>query len=235
MAWVSIAVAAAPIVYKGIKGISQSSKANGLNPINPGYQMNQGVIDNARTLSDYYGNYQLPGYSQMENGIDNNFQNAFSAGVQGATSGADVMDLATRMAYGKNQAFNQLGVQNAQGKQSALSAYLNANAAAGQEYVNKNAYDRDMYQGQVREKAALTQAGAENTYGAIDQLAGLGAKYGFSQLDPSLPQSQMTMGQQLGNPVLPPAQSAGYDTANPFQTNISPQVEDLLKKYGYSR
>lgn len=182
MAWIALAVTAAPAIYKGIKGISQSNKANNMNPINPGYQINQQVIDNAKTLSDQYGNYQLPGYTQMANGINNNFQNAFGAGVQGATSGADIMDLATKIAYGKNQAYNQLGEENAAGKQQALGSYLDANAQAGQEYVNKNAYDRDLYSGQLKEKAALTQAGAANTYGAIDQIAGIAGKYGFSKL-----------------------------------------------------
>lgn len=149
--------------------------------VNPGYQVNQGVINNAKTLSDEYGNYQLPGMGQRVNTINNTFQGAFDQGKQGATSGADVLDLATRMAYGKNEAFNQLGQENAQGKQSMLGAYLNANAAAGQEYTNKNAYDRDQYNSQLKQKAALTQAGAENTYGAVDQLAGAASKFVFSQ------------------------------------------------------
>lgn len=184
MAWIAVvgaAVSAAPAIYKGIKGISQTNKANGMNPVNPGYQVNQGVINNAKTLSDEYGNYSLPGYSQDVNNINKTFQGAFDQGKQGATSGADVLDLATRMAYGKNEAFNQLGQENAQGKQSMLGAYLSANAAAGQEYTNKNAYDRDQYNAQLKQKAALTQAGAENTYGAIDQLAGAAGKYAFSQ------------------------------------------------------
>lgn len=138
--------------------------------------MNQGVIDNAKTLSDYYGNYQLPGYSKMLDNINNNYSSAFAGGVQGATSGGDVLDLASKMAFGKNQSLNQLGVQSAQGKQGALGDYLTANAAAGQQYQDQNAYERDQYDKQVRAKAALTQAGAQNTYGAVDQLAGTPGK-----------------------------------------------------------
>lgn len=175
------ALSIGPAIFKGIKGISQINQSNAMHPNNPGYQMNQGVIDNAKTLSDQYGNYLLPGYSQAKSNIDNTFQNAFSSGVQGATSGGDVLDLATRMAYGKNNAYNNLDIQNAQGKQSALASYLQGNAAAGQEYVNKNAYDRDIYQGQLREKAALKQAGEANLFGGIDQAAGAGSKLLFSQ------------------------------------------------------
>jgi hypothetical protein len=209
MAWVAIGVASAvaPAIYKGIKGISQSNQANNMHPINPGYRVNQSVIDNARTLSDQYGNYQLPGYSQMAGNINTNFQDAFDSGKQGATSGADIMDLATRVAYGKNQAFNQLGEENAQGKQSLLGSYLNANAAAGQEYQNKNAYDRDQYNAQLKEKAALTQAGAQNEFGAIDQLASVGSKFAFSA-----------------------AKKNGTDTIGMDNTN-NDQISDAYKKW----
>lgn len=211
MAWVAvvgITAAVAPSIYKGIKGISQSSKANGLHPVNPGYQVNRGVIDNARTLSDVYGNYQTPGYAAMQGNINTNFQDAFDSGVQGATSGADVLDLATRMAYGKNKALNDLGQQSAAGKQGALGAYLNANAAAGQEYQNQNAYDRDQYNGQLREKAALTQAGEQNTFGAVDQLAGVASKYAFSKAK---------------------TKDGSTDTAT---TGVGADLQALIKKYG---
>lgn len=172
----SAVVSAIPSIYKGIKGIGQVNQSNKMNPVNPGYQVNQGVIDNAKTLSDYYGNYQLPGYSTMVNGINSNAQSSFESGVQGASSGGDVLDLASKMAFGKNQALNQLGVQNAQGKQAALGDYLQANAAAGQQYQDKNAYERDQYDRMVKSKAALLQAGNQNEYGALDQLAGTAGK-----------------------------------------------------------
>lgn len=175
------AVALGAAAYKGYKGIQQTNAANKIKPVDPGYQVNQRLIDGAKTLSDQYGNYTLPGYSTMQSGINRNFQNAFDSGVQGATSGGDVLDLATKMAYGKNQVNNQLGMQAAQGKQSALGAFLNANANAGQEFQNQNAYERDMYQGKLREKAALTQAGATNTFSAADQIAGVGSKYLLNQ------------------------------------------------------
>lgn len=154
----------------------QQNKANALKPQNPGYQINQGVIDNAKTLSDQYGNYHLPGYSQMSDTINRNYADAFSRGSQGATSSADVLDLATKMAYGKNSGDNQLNVENAQGKQGLLGSYLDANEAAGREYQGANAYDRDMYQQQLKEKAALDQAGATNEFGAFDQIAGAASK-----------------------------------------------------------
>lgn len=186
MAWavaVGAAISGGVAVYKGIKASNQESAAKRLASHNPGFQVNQGVIQNAKTLSDQYGNYQLPGYSQMGNNINNSFQNSFDSGKQGATSGGDVLDLATRMAYGKNQAFNQLGMENAQGKQSMLGSYLTANDAAGQQYQDANAYDREQYGQQLRQQAALTQAGNENMYGAVDQFAGLASKFAMAKMN----------------------------------------------------
>ena len=109
--------------------------------------------------------------------INQNYGSAYGQGVKGATSGTDVFALAANMAYGKNNAISDLNVRNAQGKEQAFGAMLSANEKAGQEYVNKNAYDRGLYQAQMRAKGALTQAGAENTYSAFDQIAGTASKY----------------------------------------------------------
>lgn len=204
MAWALVAGAAISggvAAYKGIKGAQQTREANDLARQNPGFRVNQNVIDNAKTLSDYYGNYQLPGYGQLAGNINSSYASAFGNGVKGASSSNDILDLATKMAYGKNQAFNQLGVQNAQGKQSAMDASLNANVAAGQQYQDQNAYDRDQYQQQLRQKAALTQAGAENTYGAIDQIAGAAGKFAFSQAGTGDGTTAVTPANYSGNPA----------------------------------
>lgn len=171
------AIGLAPSLFKLFKGNSQSNQANNINPVNPGYQVNQNVIDNANILRNRYGNYTLPGYSQAKDNINRGYQDAFSKGVQGATSGGDVSDLAAKLAYGKNIAENQLETQNAQGKDAALGQYLDASTAAGQQYQNKNLYDQQQYQDQLKEKAALTQAGATNTYNALDTGASVLSSY----------------------------------------------------------
>jgi len=185
-----------PSLFKAISGARQLRKANALNPTDPGYQVNNGVIDNARVLGDRAGNYSMPGYGQAVSQIGAANAGAFNAGVQGASSGGDVLDLATKIAYGQSQQLNNLAVQNAQGADNALTQSLNANAAAGQEYTNKNAYDRDIYQGKLREKAALTQSGNENIYGALDQAAQVGTnlitpKATLAQSNPTLSDNQV--------------------------------------------
>lgn len=163
-----------PSIFKAISGFGQLRRANKIQPNDPGFQVNTGVIDNARVLSQRAGNYSMPGYNNAVNQIGTATAGAFNQGVQGASSGGDVLDLATKLAYGQSQQLNNIATQNAQGADQALLQSLNANAQAGQEYQNKNAYDRDIYQQQLREKAALTQAGNQNLYGALDSAATVG-------------------------------------------------------------
>jgi len=130
----------------------------------------------------------------MAGNINTNFSNAFNAGAKGASSGNDILGLATKIAYGKNQAYNQLGEANAAGKQSILGEYLNSNQAAGAQYQDQNKYNQQQYEEALRQKAALTQAGNENMYGAIDQLAALGSKYAFSKTGVPLTTAKKTVG-----------------------------------------
>lgn len=160
------AVALAPSIYKGISGALQKKKIT--NATDPGYQVNNEAVDNARILGDQYSNYTLPGYGQALSNIDNSFNNAYASGVQGAGSGDDVLDLATKMAYGKTRAISDLSSQVGQGRQQALMNYLNAKAASGQQSVDANAYERQRYMQELQRNAALEQASAQNTYGAID-------------------------------------------------------------------
>lgn len=162
-----------PSLFKGISSIFQKNRANKINPTDPGFQINNGVVANAESLRNRVGNYLMPGYNKSMNDVKGAYSTAFNNGVQGASSSGDVLDLATKIAYGQANATNDLNVRNAQGSEQAYLQYLDANAAEGREYQNKNAYERDVYQQQLREKAGLTQAANENAYGAIDSASGV--------------------------------------------------------------
>lgn len=157
-----------PSLFKGISSIIQRNRASKINPSDPQYQMNTGVIDNARKLEERASNYNIPNYERSMDDISRTYSGAFNQGVQGASSGGDVLDLATKIAYGQASAENQLNTRNAVGQEQAYLQSLNANAQAGQQYQDKNAYDRDIYQQQLRERAGLIQASNENAYGAIN-------------------------------------------------------------------
>lgn len=169
---------------KYLIGAGQKSKSNAMHLIDPGYEMNRDVIDNARIEGDQYNNYQLPGYNQILANLNNSYATGITSAERGASSGGDVIDAANKLTYQKNQQLNQLAVQQAQGKQSALMRYLAAKAAAGQEYQDKNTYDRQRFDEQLQLKNQLDNNGTMNEYGAADQAGKLVAamfSYGGKQ------------------------------------------------------
>lgn len=183
---IGTAVSLIPSIYKTISGISQVARGKGINPINPGYQVNSGVIDNARILGNRYTNYEMAGYGDAVNNLNTAASASMDMATQGASSSGDIIDAATKINYGTGQNLNDLAVQSAQGKDQALLQSLDAKAAAGQEYQNKNAYDRQLYQGKLNEKAALIQGGNDNIYGGLDQIgsvAGAALNPKASQID----------------------------------------------------
>lgn len=193
---VSAGISLLPALYKGISGIFQKNKANSINPVDPGYTMNSGVLANAESLRNRASNYIMPGYSKALGNINSTYSTAFNNGVQGASSGEDVLDLATKIAYGQANASNNLAAQNAQGAEGAYLQSLQGNMAEGQEYQNKNAYDREKYMMELREKAGLTQAANENIYGALDSAAGVATNM-FTQ--PSATTTTSVYGNPLGS------------------------------------
>lgn len=211
----------APSVFKFFSGNSQKNAANQINPYNPGYQINNQVVDNGRILGDRYNNYSLPGQTNAQNKINNTYQNAFVQGSQGASSGQDVADLAAKLAYGKQNSQNQLQAQQEQGKDAALGGYLNANAAAGQQFQNKNQYDIAKYYQDLARKDSLNSAGNTNEYNALDNgssvlsslfLPKTAINYGGNTTNPQTQQSIFTSGGNTGNSsVSPTDQPVNYN------------------------
>lgn len=173
---IAAGIAAIPSIFSGIRSIGQRRQAKRIraNAVDPGYEMNSGIMQNADTLRNRYLNYSIPGLSQQFNRLGTNAASAMDAGLQGATSGADVLDLATKIAYGTGQQQNQLMLQNAQGRDAAMGAYLDANALAGQERQNVNAYARDRFQQQLNEAASLYGASDQNLYNTLTGMSSLG-------------------------------------------------------------
>lgn len=169
-------IAAIPSIFGAIRGVGQRRQAKRIRAgaVDPGYEMNSGVMQNRDLAESRYNNYTLPGYSTQMNNIGTNAATAFNTGVQGASSGGDVLDLATKIAFGTGQQQNQLMMQNAQGKERALAGFMDTNVAAGQERQNVNAYKRQQYQGQLSEAAALYGAGDQNINNAITGVSSIG-------------------------------------------------------------
>jgi hypothetical protein len=167
---IGLGLSLAPTLFKGISSIMQKIHANKIKPVDPGYQINNEVVDNARILSEKYNNYVMPGTAQLESNLRTSFNTGLNSAEQGATTGGDVIDAATRLELNNNNAQTQLAMAQAQGKEQLLPQVLSAKAMAGNEFVKKNEYDNSRYQEKIAEKGALTQASAINGYSAADNM-----------------------------------------------------------------
>lgn len=165
---VGAAAAIGSVAVQASAAKKQRKLAEQINPVDPG--PNTALQDNARMLEERYGNYEMPGFDAARADINQAGQYAFDNAVQGATSSGDVLDAASRIAYGTQRSMSDLYRQNAAGKEQALMQYLSANAAAGTDTTNWN---RQEYLNDVNRKAQLTNAAELNRMNAIQ--SGLGA------------------------------------------------------------
>lgn len=171
---VSAVAGLAPLAYQLFTAGKQKREAEKARLMDPGYAMNNEVIRNADRTTNTYNNYALPGKNELGQQIDQNYATSVGAVTQGAQSSNDILEAAISSMYGANEADTNVATMEAQGKMSMLDKVLSSRAMAGQEYQNKNAYDRDMYQKSVESAAALKEAGSRNTMGALTSVSTLG-------------------------------------------------------------
>lgn len=155
---VTLATSAASLVSSG----QQLSKAQFAGRTDPGYVGNKALQDNADILKNRFSNYRLPSYQSAVEGINKGAEMGYRSITQGSRSASDILDGATRIAYGSQQANNQLNIQQATGADAALMDYLTANEKAGMEMVKANEWDRDQYLRAEQNAANLTNAGMIN-------------------------------------------------------------------------
>src|SRR6185312_10737505 len=119
--------------YKVIDGANQKAQANRLaksNVFTP--EQIPGQVKTATNLAaqNYYNG--MPGQSVALNNIQRNGGNAFFNGARGASSGGDLLDLASKINVGQNAATNDLSAKAAEYKANAAGAYENALNTEGQ-------------------------------------------------------------------------------------------------------
>lgn len=172
------AIAAAGIVsaglgaYKAISGANQIAdskrlaKRNIFTPEEMPYEVGLSTDLAARNYSN-----GMPGEGQARNDINRNAASSFYRGAQGATSGGDILDLATRIGMGTSTATNQLAAQGAQYKANALGEYQNA--LGNQAQWRDKLYNNNTLQPYMRTAnlaSSMYGAGQQNLYGGLDDI-----------------------------------------------------------------
>lgn len=136
----------------------------------PGIQPNYGLIRANQMLADNYSNYRLPGLTRYQQQIATQGATALSNVRQAATSSEDVLDAATRVQAGENDATQNLYTTQAQGRLQALNDYISSTAQLGQDGVRMNNMELDRYDATLREAAALQGASYQNMNNGVQDL-----------------------------------------------------------------
>ena len=209
----SAVVSAGLGAYKAIKGANQASDAKKLaernifTPEEMPYEVGLGTDLAARNYTN-----GMPGTAVATNNINRNAASSFYRGSQGATSGGDILDLATRIGQGTNTATNLLGQQEAQYKSGALGEY--EGALGNQANWRAKLYQNNVLQPYLRTAnlaASQYGAGQQNLYSGLDDIGSsvIGAAKAYAGA-----------GGQQGQPV------TRGDYINPGQTtSIYPQAQ----------
>jgi hypothetical protein len=213
--------------YKTINGANQTAKANRLaksnifTPEEMPYEVGLGTDLAARNYTN-----GMPGTANAVNNINRNAATQFYRGQQGATSGGDILDLATRIGQGTNMATNQLGAQEAQYKSGALNQY--EGALNNQANWQKQLYNNNTLQPYLRTAnlaSSMYGAGQQNMYSGLDDIGSsvVGAASAFGANNKP-PQSTFF------NPNTSPLQASGgtYTSSYPDQQITPYQIPNSL-------
>lgn len=229
MSWAAViagGVALAGTATQASSAKKQMSQAELMATRDPGYTGNPALEENARILGDRFSNYRLPGYSAAVDNIDRQAEMGYRSALQGATSSSDILDAATRIAYGSQASANQLASQQAVGEERALMDYLTANQLAGQEMQGANQWERDQYLRNRSDQANLTNAGMANMGNAVQgTLNTIGSLAGYK------------LGQ---NPYGNNTPTAGNINSSSNITNVVPGAQiqynpDILNTSGFTK
>lgn len=223
--------------YKAIDGANQKSKANQLakNNIFTPEEMPAEVGLGTSLAARNYTN-GMPGTADAVNNINRNAASQFYRGSQGATSGGDILDLATRIGQGSNAATNQLGAQQAQYKAGALGQYegaLNNQAQWQSKLYNNNVLQPYMRTANLA--SSMYGAGQQNMYSGLDDIgsAAVGAAKQYSVGSGTTKQSDFA--NRANNPVL--SAGGGSDSGmggagfNPYGQNGSLYPSQAISPY----
>lgn len=158
--------------YKAIAGAKQvrNGKAMAAGNIFQKYHRPGEANLALKLAEEKYRNGRLPGAGLLENQIDGNASAAMAASTQGASSGADVLDAASKINNNSNNAMNQLAMQSAAYKDQALAGYT-------QQLQNQAGYADKEFQYNVAQPyertaaaaSALIGAGNTNVFSGVDE------------------------------------------------------------------
>lgn len=224
MSWAAVVVGGISLGSAAIsasKGKQQMDRAKIMESQAPQFQGNTNLQANADILQNRFSNYRLPGYSNASRNIDRAAEMGYRSVLRGAASSSDILDGATRIAYGSQSAYNDLNAKQAAGQDAALMDYVTANAQAGQEIAQNNVWLREQYLRAEQNRANLMNAGMANTGNAMQ--SGINT---FGQLGGYLLSRPNNNNPMVVNPSNPNTRNGMFNYYSPGSAYNSQPVQD---------
>jgi len=173
------AIAGANMIGKFISGAKQTSESKKINPIWQQYKQSPYAKQQLGIAQQLF-NGRMAGAPQLERNIMSNQASSLANIGRNATDSSQLLALGGATQGQTNEALSDLQIKEAQNKQMMLQ---NLNQAYG---VNIGEGDKEYqsilqkYGMDVDRKDALRNAGAQNKYGAVSDLASMGFSLGTS-------------------------------------------------------
>lgn len=198
-------------------GAKQNKLANQINPFFQQYQENPLAKENlAVNKNMFYG--ADPASIKAQSNVMQAQSNQLSSAQRNATDASQLLALGAGLQGGTNEAFSKLAAQEAEGKAGLLTNLGQAYRGAISE--GDKAYESMLqkYQMDSQAKAALRNAGQQNIFGGIGDVAGGLMQYGMFKGMGSGTKGQVASGFPTTgyNPMQ--SQNILYGTGNNFQT-----------------
>jgi hypothetical protein len=191
MAWAALAVGVVGTVGKVILSAEQAKKAKAAEQQQAqlNQQYSQSAQPNLALAQQLFGG-RMAGATGVERNIKENEQNTIENNQKGAQSGSQLLSANASAQGTGNQAFQNLGLSEAQNKYGLLNNLNLANQQQGNVTANQLAL-------QTQQAFALRQSSLANLFGGINDfssLAALGVKAG----QPGNPNAGAPQGYQYG-------------------------------------
>lgn len=183
-------VAAVGAAAKIVGGIVQNSKANKIKPQYTPYQPSQGVKDQYGLTQQLY-NSRMPGAVQEEQNIMKTQANTVANAERAATDSGQLLSIGSLAQGASNNAFNQLGQDEAQDKYHRYDLLEGAKDDMTREGDKVYADMMQKYQMDAQQKTALRNSAWQNIFGGISDLGSsiAGMKGGGSSFSSASPAS----------------------------------------------
>lgn len=165
---------------RGLFGGKQNKKANQINPQWQQYQTSPYAQRQLALAQQMFGG-RMAGAGAQEQNIMNNQASTLGNINRNTTDAARALALTGSVQGQTNDAFANLGMQEAQNKQNMLGNLNQAYGSLVQEGDKEYQSKLQKYMMDKQEQLALRTAGANNQFGALNDIAGLFGTLGMGQ------------------------------------------------------